>query len=337
VAERAGVPPITVSRTLSGSHPVAEETRRRVLAAARELGYTPDLLARGLAQRRVDGAGHLPVIGMVVLDLGNPFFAAVIEGVQREASARGQMVIVSQSGRDVATERACLQQLRQLRVAGVLITPAPGTDEHLRALRREGLEVVCIARPWAGGPSVTVDEHTGGGLAGAHLSHLGHQELGLVTLDEPANLALAERIVGYQDVVRIAGARLRPESIIHTRALSVEAGSEAASRYARLEVRPTGVFITADSLAIGFVHRLRSLGLRVPEDVAVVGYDDILYAEYLPVPLSTVRLPKHEMGRRAACVLLDRGTRRAQQPLPDESLRLPPSLVVRASCGASRA
>ena len=330
VARRAGVSPITVSRTFSGTHTVAPATRQRVLAAAEALGYVPDLLAQGLVRKQS------AIIGITVLELANPFFAPIIDAVQAVAQARGYVVVVNQSGRQLEMERANLNQLRQMRVAGVLVTPASTDLSHLRALHASGTPVVLVSRRWADGDYVAIDEHEGGRLVGEHLARLGHRRLACVVLDEPHNAAHRDRIEGFTQALRAGG--IDPPQLILTPTQRLRDGMEAADQLLALPNRPTAAFVIADRMAIGFIHRLRQRGIDVPGDVAVVGYDDIRYAEFLEVPLTTVARSKQEIGERAVQILFDRieageadGNGRPQQVL------LQPRLVVRASCGSGSA
>ncbi len=326
VARRAGVSPITVSRTFSGSHPVAPSTKQRVLDAAEALGYVPDLLAQGLVRKQS------AIIGITVLELANPFFTPIIDAVQAVAQARGYVVVVNQSGRQLEMERANLNQLRQMRAAGVLVTPTSTDLSHLRALHRGGTPVVLVSRRWSDGDYVAIDEHEGGRLVGEHLARLGHRRVACVVLDEPDNAAYRDRIKGFTQALQAGG--VESPQLILTPTQRLRDGMEAADRLLALPNRPSAAFVIADRMAIGFIHRLRERGVDVPGDVAVVGYDDIRYAEFLEVPLSTVARSKQEIGERAAQILFDRieageadGNGRLQQVL------LQPRLVVRASCG----
>jgi len=326
VARKAGVSPITASRTFSGTHPVAEETRRKVLEAAEELGYVPDLLARALVHKQS------PMIGVVVLELANPFFVPIIDATQAVAQQKDHLVIINQSERKLDLEQASLYQLRQMRVAGVLVTPASTELEHLQRLEAGGTPVVVVARRWDDGDYVTVDDFAGGHMAGEHLIRLGHRRISCVAHDEPHNTAVQDRVQGFQHALREAGCPFSPQCTIHTETLRMADAIRAADSFLALSERPTAVFVTADRLAIGFVHQLRERGLRVPGDVAVVSYDDIRYAEFLEVPLTTIALPKHDMGQQAAQILFERieagdaGTARRQ-------VLLEPKLIVRESCG----
>lgn len=329
VARRAGVSPITVSRAFSGTHPVAEETRRRVLQAAEELGYVPNLVARGMVHKRV------PMIGVVVPELANPFFVPIIDAVQAVARERNHMVVISQSQSDPDMERASINQFRQMRMAGALITPASMAPEHLRSLRDHDMPIVVVARCWDDGDCVTVDDVAGGRLVAEHLLRLGHRRIGCVAHGGPGNVAVQARMKGFRSALEAGGCSLPSEWVIRTQTVRLADAIQAAEAFLELSERPTAVFVTADRLAIGFIHRLRARGVRVPEDVAVVGYDDIRYAEFLEVPLTTVALPKYEMGKRAAEILFERVSEEGDGK-PYRVL-LEPKLIVRASCGAQPA
>lgn len=326
VARKVGVSPITASRAFSGTHPVAEKTRDRVFQAAEELGYVPNLLARALVHKRS------PIIGVVVLELINPFFTHILDAVQAVAREKGYMILVNQSERQPDTERASVHQFRQMRVAGVLITPATTDLEHLLFLEAEGTPVVVVARRRDGGDYVTVDDFAGGRIAGEHLIQIGHRRVGCVAHDEPHNVAVQDRVQGFQHALREAGCVFLPQCTIHTESLRMADAIQAADAFLDLPERPTAVFVTADCLAIGFIHRLRERGMRVPDDVAVVAYDDIRYAEFLEVPLTTVALPKHEMGQQAAQILFERIEANEAHSEPRQVM-LEPQLIVRASCG----
>ena len=327
VARKAGVSPITASRALSGGpHPVAQKTRRKVLKAAKELGYVPDLLARSLVSKQS------PIIGVVVLEMDNPFYAPILDAVQAIARQNNHLMIVNQSERHLGMEKASIYQFRQMRVGGVLVAPVSTDSQHLRTLRREGTPVVAVAREWDQGDYVTVDDFAGGRLVGEHLSRLGHHKIACVALDEPENSAMQARVRGFHTAVQNGGEFAQQHTILTARS-RIEDGIEAADAFLKLPDRPTAAFVTADRLAVGFVHRLRERGRRVPQDVAVVGYDDIPYAGFLEVPLTTVALPKYEMGRRAAQILFEQ----IQSEVTEcemHQVMLQPELVVRASCGA---
>lgn len=323
VAARARVSRMTASRALNGGI-VAPETRTRVLAAAKTLGYRPNLLGRALGQ------GHLPVLGVLVRDLVNPFYAPIIQAVHGVARDHEYLVAVSESARELAQERQWAEHVAQMRFGGVIVTPTSTRTDHLRRMVDGGTPVVVTARRWPAGDYVTADHRLGGWLATRHLLDLGHRRVACVYLEEPEHTAVGERVEGYEAALREAGVEPSPTLRIGVRAFEAEEGARAADRLLALRRRPTAVFAGADAVAIGLLARLRERSVAVPGEVAVVGYDDIAHARYLEVPLTTVALPKEEMGRRAAEILFQRIAGRA---VPPQQITLLPELVVRASSG----
>jgi LacI family transcriptional regulator len=328
VALRAGVSPITVSRAFSGTHPVAVETKRKVLKAAEELGYVPDLLARGLVHRRS------PMIGFIMLELDNPFFAPIIDAVQEVAWDRKHMLVVSQSQRRLDVEKFSIYQFSQVRMAGIVITPASTDLDHLQSLKKRGISVVVVARCWEDGDYVTVDDLAGGRMVAEHLLRLGHRRIGCIAHGESSNRAVQTRVRGFRAALEDGGCAFPPQWMIHTRSVLLADGMQAVDDFLSLSERPTAVFVTADSLAISFIHGLLERGVRVPGDIAVVGYDDIRYAAFMEVPLTTIALPKYEMGRQAAEILFERiGSEEESEEC--QHIHLTPELVIRKSCGAA--
>jgi LacI family transcriptional regulator len=271
-----------------------------------------------------------------VPELANPFFVHILDAAQAVARQKDLMLIVNQSERQLDMERASVYQFRQMRVAGVLVTPATTEMDHLRILEAEGTPVVVVARRWDEGNYVTVDDFAGGRIASGHLIRLGHHKIGCVAHDEPHNMAVQDRVRGFQHALQEAECTFSPQCTIHTQTLRMADAFQAADAFLDLPEKPTAVFVTADRLAIGFVHRLRERGLRVPEDVAVVSYDDIRYAEFLEVPLTTVALPKYEIGRQATQILFERIEADDADSEPHQVM-LEPKLIIRTSCGARSA
>jgi LacI family transcriptional regulator len=328
VARHAGVSPITVSRVFSGTHPVAESTRHKIVAAADALGYVPHLMARALVSQ------HNPMIGIVVIDLANPFFTPVIDAVQEVAHQAGYLTVINQSKFQPTLEAASLDQFRQMRLAGVLpVSVSPDLD-HLQCLRATGVAVVSLARRWEAGDYVAVDHFAGGYLAGQHLCRLGHRKLACVA-NNHAISASQEKLAGFRAALHEYGVTLTSEQILWSSAVQVEEGVRCADAMLAQADQPTAVFVTADHQAVGFLHRLRQRGVRIPEDIAIVGHDDISYAEFLEVPLTTVALPKYELGRQAAQILLSRIQRGQGEHPAFQQILLEPQLIVRASCGGS--
>jgi DNA-binding LacI/PurR family transcriptional regulator len=299
VARQAGVSIGTVSNVLNRPNTVAPATRQRVLDAISALGYVRNDSARQLR------AGRSRTIALVVLDLANPFFTDVAHGAEAAAERSGAMVIVCNSGEDVARERRHLDQLEEQRVLGVLITPVDdGPESRVEQLIDRGMPVVLVDRG-SGHPSrcsVAVDDVMGGQLAGAHLLERGHQRIGYI--GGPLSIRqVADRHAG---VAAATGDRAELR-VVEMPSLSVAAGRQAASTLASADPadRVTAVFCANDLLALGALQELTRRGLRVPDDIAIVGYDDIEFAAAAAVPLSSVRQPREQLGRTAAQLLLE--------------------------------
>jgi LacI family transcriptional regulator, galactose operon repressor len=300
VAQRAGVSVGTVSNVLNRPDMVAPSTRRRVLDAITELGYVRNDSARQLR------AGRSNTIAIVVLDVANPFFTDVVRGVELAADELGVMVVVCNSGEDPARESRHLEQLEQQRVRGVLITPVedrPGS--RLDQLILRGTPVVLVDRGSGlhNRCSVAVDDVLGGRLAGAHLVEQGHRLIAFVG-GPPSLQQIADRHRGIAEALVDAPADLL---VVSTPSLSVAAGRRAAAEIADrpARTRPTAVFCANDLLALGVLQEMTLRGLRVPKDVAIIGYDDIDFAAAAAVPLSSIRQPREQLGRTAAQLLLE--------------------------------
>jgi LacI family transcriptional regulator len=300
VAARAGVSLGTVSNVLNAPERVSATTRARVEAAIGALGFVRNDSARHLR------SGRSRTLAYVVLDAANPFFTDVSAGVQRGADAAGLATYLCDCGSDAGRQARYLDLLAEQRVQGVLITPVDASDPRLERLPRWGTPVVVVDR--GAGPthcSVTVDDVVGGALAIGHLLELGHQRIAVV--GGPATLGqVADRVAGARSALEQVGRDPEDLVVLETTGLTVAEGRRAGERLAGLPFRrrPTGVFCANDLLALGLLQRTVHWGLRVPEDLAIVGYDDIEFAEAAAVPLTSVAQPRDLLGRTAVELLL---------------------------------
>src|ERR1700677_537534 len=299
-------------------------------ALSEELGFIPNGSARQLR------AGRSRCLGLVVLDVTNPFFTEVARGVEDYAQSAGYAVILCNSDEADDKERRYLRVLEEQRVRGIMITPVHGTAPELRRIRERGTPVVLLDRPGSAGQcSVAVDDRRGGELAVTHLLGLGHRRIALVN-GPTAIRQCADRRRGAFRAVEHAG--LDPASVlteITVPTMNARAGVAAADELLGAGRTPTAVFCANDMLALGVLRRLSVAGIAVPADLAVVGYDDIDFAADAAVPLTSVRQPKYQLGRAAAELLLDE----ADRPAEHEHRRFvfTPELVARASSGVSAA
>lgn len=324
VAAAAGVSLGTVSNVLNRPERVSQRTRERVQAAMAELGFVRNESARALR------AGHSRTLAYVMLDVGNPFFTDVAHGIDAEAADRDLSLFLCDSFNDPAREAAHLEVLREQRVQGILVTPvdpfAPLLDEVARHTpvvivdRTRGDDSLC---------SAAADDVAGGRLAAEHLIERGHRRIGF--LGGPLSIGqVAERREGALAAIREAG--LPDDALVDvvTPSLSLAAGREAGERLAGLPARrrPTAAFCANDLLALGLLQQTTQSGRRVPDDLAIVGFDDIDFAGAAAVPLTSVRQPRDELGRAAARLLLEEAGGGDHE---HRALTFTPELVARAS------
>jgi LacI family transcriptional regulator len=301
VARRAGVSLGTVSNVLNHPELVSDETRLRVERTIEELGFVRNGSARHLR------VGATQSIGLVVLDVSNPFFTEVARGAEDAASRRGYIVILCNSDNSPRKEKNYLRTLEEQRVAGVLIVPLEDRAIYQRTLRRSGTAVVLLDRVShnANVCSVSVDDVYGGELAGRHLLELGHRRFAYIHGPFTSS-QYVDRLTGLRQAVSEAG--LDPETAIVPIAAETDnahAGAACVEAFIQLEDRPTAIFCGNDFLAMGVMYELAQRKLSVPQDVALIGYDDIELAPMFSVPLTTIRQPKYELGFAAADLLLD--------------------------------
>ncbi|OIV36876.1 LacI family transcriptional regulator [Mangrovactinospora gilvigrisea] len=331
VARRAGVSIGTVSNVVNRPSLVSESTRERVRAAIRELGYVRSETARQLR------AGQSRVIALLVLDMTNPFFVDVAHGAEREAREQGLGVMFCNSDQDPEEEAAYLSLFAEQRVRGVLITPATEGDAALAVLSgfsRHGIPHVLVDRlvPADRACSVSVDDVTGGSLAAAHLFGLGHRRIGYVT--GPLRMAqCADRLRGARAAAAEAGLDEDAVRVEERGALTVAEGRAAAHALlsGAAQAWPTAVFCANDLLALGVLQVMVERGVRVPDDMAIVGYDDIEFAAAAAVPLSSVRQPARLIGRTAARLLIEETDPATAPEHHHQRVVYEPELVVRRS------
>jgi LacI family transcriptional regulator len=330
VASRAGVSIGTVSNVVNRPHVVSEATRARVQSVIQELGYVRDESARQLR------AGSSRMLALLVLDLGNPFFVDVARGAEQVAHDEGLNVITCNSGQRRDREASYLAMLAEQRVRGVLLSPVDTSGESLTAFQRSGIPYVFVDRsvPSDEACSVSVDDVVGGLLAAKHLVETGHTSIALV--NGPAVLAQCrDREAGVRAALKDAPSPGRHLSVIEVTGLDVASGRDAGARILGLSPRPTAVFCANDLLALGVLQAMVAAGIRVPEEMAIVGYDDIEFAAAAAVPLTSVRQPAVKLGQTGAQLLIAE-TSDQDEPHAHRAVVYKPELVVRDSTRVRR-
>jgi LacI family transcriptional regulator len=323
VARHAGVSVTTVSNVLNSTNRISSATRQRVLASIDELGYVRNAAARQLR------AGSSGVMGLIVPDASNPFYAAIARGAEDAALERGGSVIVGSSHGDVERESLYVNLFEQQRVRGVLVAPVADAAARVQSLAQRGLTTVVVGRAPRPAPcsSVSIDNVSGGYLAAQHLMDTGRRRIAFV--GPPAVPGVGDRLAGTRMAMTEAGAG-DPE-VLEPHGLTVSAGRElgAALIERGLDRLPDGIFCANDLLAIGMLHAFVAGGrLHIPDDVALIGYDDVDFAASAIVPLSSIRQPAELIGRTAV-ELLEREV--ADASTQHRHVLFPPELVVRQS------
>jgi LacI family transcriptional regulator len=327
VARLSGVSPMTVSRVINDSERVSPETRRRVEQAISELGYVPSRLARGLSRQRT---GTLAVI---VPDVANPFFTAVVRAAEEVARRADYHVILCDTRADLSVERDVIEELIAHRVEGMVIAPVSDRSvSHLQRLAEFGVPFVLIDRTVPGIDSDVVlgDSQGGARRLVEHLVSLGHRRIGfIVELDDVSTAR--DRRAGYEAALSAAGIPFDPALVAHATP-DPSGGSAGMSRLLGLEERPTAVFTVNNLVALGAIEAVRAAGLEVPDDVALVCFDDIEYASRLYPFLTAMEQPAQTFGTLGTQLLLERIEGRG--PERRHEVVLPGEFMIRKSCGA---
>jgi len=330
IAQRAGVSVSTASRALNKKDDVSKETRERVLAAARELNYAVNLHARALA-----GATG-KTVGFVLYDSSTAFHAAMARGVEDVATAHGYSLIVCNTGGAPDAELRAHQMLREKRVDGVLINSVQSGSEPLRRLAAEGIPYVLLNRRMddLDADYVIVDYRRGTHMATTYLLELGHRRILLQTA-EPEHPPVRERVVGYRQALEQYGVAFDPDLLLQCSHGLMSTHSRVLEVMTSLHPAPTAILAYNDLWAIPVLSVLHELGLRVPDDVAVVGHNDLEFARFLIPPLTTIAHPVYEMGRRAAEILFRKISQSEDEPWRPQRIILEPRLITRQSSGAA--
>ncbi len=328
IAKAAGVSHSTVSRALSDSPLVKAETKARIQRLAQEMGYTPDAIARSLVTR------HTRTVGIVVTTITDPFIAEEVQGLEDTAQENDYSVILASSASKPERELATVEMLRAKRVDSLIVTSSRVGALYLEHLERFGVPVVLVNNHNRQSGrytfSVSVDNQHGGHLATTHLIQRGHRRIGYVS--GPADHSDdAERLAGYRQALDESSTTFDPALVVHGNG-RLDGGERALRTLARLAELPTAVFCYNDMTAIGLISAARQAGLSVPDDLAVVGFDDIPLAAHVYPSLTTVAQPQRDMGRQAmnmalALMAADDST------MPFSDIVVKGKLIVRASSG----
>lgn len=331
VAVQAGVSAASVSRVMTGSRTVKPETRQRVEQAVAELGYVPNESARSLKLSRSN------LFSCVIPDIANPFFPELVRGVEDVASAQGYGTLLCNTDDDPRKEAAYLDLLAQRRIDGLLMIPSRDEEPPagLERIRNQGTPVVVMDRLLQGfeGDTIMVDNHLGGVQAAQHLVELGHRRIAILNRSPDTSTARL-RQEGYEEVLISEG--LLDESLVKLGSFTFEFGRAAARELLSVAPgdRPTAILAGSDVLAIAAMQAVHEIGLQVPDDISIVGFDRIAISQLMSPPLTTIEQPIYQMARLAANLLVERAKGTAKEGTIRRTLQ--PSLHIGSSTGPAK-
>jgi len=326
VAAAARVHPATASRALNPGTRllVSEETARRVTEAAERLGYRPNPVARSLRTRR----SH--TMGVLIPDLNNPLFPPIVRGLEDRLAEHGYVVLIGNTDGDVARERMVFDQMRARHVDGFVLATATLRSDILDEATEADLPVVLMNRTAEGYPfsSVSVDNEQGVRAAVSHLISLGHTKIGHIAGPQQISTGLS-RLRGFRDSMQARGLSVDDSQVVYASALSLAEGLRCGRELLEGNGDLTAIVAGNDMLAVGCYGAFDELGVRCPQDVSIIGFNDMPFIDRLRPPLSTVRFPHYQLGTEAANLLLERIETGGGGPV--KILYLAPELIVRGS------
>jgi DNA-binding LacI/PurR family transcriptional regulator len=325
VADHAQVSKATVSRVLNNNPRVAEELRARVLESIRLLGYQPNRAARRLRASVSD------VLGLMISDIENPFFISVVRGVEDAAYANQMSVVLCNTDENPAKQQMYLRVMQAERVAGLIISPT-NVNEDFTELQQLGIPVILLDRRTDKfeTDAVTIDNVGGAYLAVRHLIDLGYERIGTIG-GSPHLTTGRERYEGYRKALNAAGLKI-DEKLVKIGDFKTDSGYQLAIELIGLPRPPQAIFVANNLMTLGTLRALRENNVCVPDDMALVGFDDMPWSSELCPPLTAVSQPTYELGQETVHLLL---RRLANPDAPVRTVTLQPRLIVRESCGAA--
>jgi len=322
IGKEVGVSATTVSRALNNKSDISYEVKQKIKEVAERLGYSPNALARSLKAKKTSS------IGVLIADIADSFFAPIVKGIENTAREMGYSIILCDTGEEYEQEKLALQMMLEKRVDGLLITPSQTEYGDILELKRKKIPFVLVGRHFdlVESDYVIPDEIEGAFLATDYLIKKGHKKI--LFINGPNYISSAkERLVGYKRALQ-EHAILFDKSLVKEGALKMEDGYRIMKEILSAGTKFTAVFAYCDFVVLGIMQALEEGKLKIPEDIAIVGYDDVAFARFLQVPLTTVHIPKYELGKEAMKLLKKKIEGEIQEP---QSVILETKLVIRKS------
>lgn len=330
IAKLANVSHTTVSRALNNKSRIRKETREKILSIASQLGYRPNFVARSLVMKRTK------TLGLVITNIANPFYTELAQGIEKTSTKLGYSIILCSTQSDISTEKQYIEMLRSKGVDGIIFSSAHMEDPNILALAEEEFPIVLVNRrtyhPMVKErvDYVGVNNLRGGFLAIEHLIRLGHQRIGVIGGSQESSVGL-ERLEGGKKALQIYGLEQRNDYFLEGNFLK-RSGYQRGNEFIEMAHMPTAIFATNDYMALGVYQAFLEKGFRIPEDVALVGFNDIEFSSMKGIELTTIGQKKFEMGALAVEMLVERIEKRGDAP-PGREIFLEPELIIRKTCG----
>jgi LacI family transcriptional regulator len=322
IGKEVGVSATTVSRALNNKPDISYQVKQKIKEVAERLGYSPNALARSLKAKKTSS------IGVLIADIADPFFAPIVKGIENTARQMGYSIILCDTGGEYEQEKLALQMMLEKRVDGLLITPSQTEYGDILELKRKKVPFVLLGRHFdlVESDYVITDEIKGAFSATDYLVKKGHKKI--LFINGPDYISSAkERLVGYKRALQ-EHAILFDKSLVREDALKMEDGYRIMKQILSSGTKFTAVFAYCDFVVLGIMQALEEAKLKIPEDIAIVGYDDVAFARFLQVPLTTVHIPKYELGKEAMKLLKKKIEGEIQEP---QAVILETKLVIRKS------
>lgn len=330
IARIARVSHTTVSRALNDKSRIRKETKERILSIAKELGYRPNFIARSLVLKRTK------TLGLVITNIANPFYTELAQGIEKTATRLGYSIIFCSTQSDISTEKQYIEMLRSKGVDGIIFSSAHMEDPNIVALAEEEFPIALVNRrtyhPLVKEKVdyVGVDNILGGFLAVEHLIRLGHKRIGMIGGSAESSVGL-ERLEGGKKALETYGLEQRDDLFFEGNFLK-KSGYEKGKQFLKIPDLPTAIFAANDYMALGVYQALLEEQFRIPEDVALIGFNDIEFSSMKGIELTTIGQKKFEMGAIAVEMLVEK-IRQGDSKVSAREILLMPELIIRRTCG----
>jgi len=327
IAKICGVSYTTVSRALNNDKEINQDTRKKIMKIAQSLDYIPNAIARGLVKNKTN------MVGLLIPDITTPYWPEVAKGVEDFANEQGYQVFLCNTDWSEAKEILYKETLLEKRVDGLIVGPVSERTSHLFIEKETPIVFLESRLDNEQSSFIAINNVEGGIEATKHLLDLGHKQIACIVGKEDI-VTHKQRLMGYKEALGLYNIEVDNKLITMSRNNTIEAGYDAVARLLKNNVHFTAIFALNDILALGAIKAFEDFSLSIPEDISIIGYDDIMFAAFPKINLTTVRQPKYDMGRLASEILIEKI--RSKNTMQPRQIILSPSLVIRNTCNKNK-